>query len=84
MLRVEFIVIGIILIAVGIALAIQGYNSLNPDYVDMAVGFVKDLMAEKPTGKLNYNPVPGYLLLAAGIGLFSAGIVLIAKSRKTA
>jgi len=82
MLRTEYILAGSILVLVGIALCIVGYNEMRPGTLEQSVRLLQELSGEQTNVKLVHPNIKGYLFLVGGGLFFVGGILLILKSRK--
>lgn len=80
-IRQELIIVGCILVAVGLAICIVGYNKIQPTAMDSVVTFMEDLSGEEAPPEAKSNKSGGYALLGGGVLCFLAGIVSILKCR---
>lgn len=80
-IRQELIIVGCILVVVGSAISIVGYNKIQPTAMDSVVTFMEDLSGEEAPPEAKSNKSGGYALLGGGVLCFLAGIVSILKSR---
>lgn len=83
MIRSEFLIIGCILVAVGIALMVIGYNKSQPTVSDNIIGFLEDLSGEKAPDDIKSSKTNVYLFIGFGILSFLAGMGFIYKSRSS-
>lgn len=83
-MRTEFIIVGLILIALGIGIGIYGYNQILPSKAEKFVEGLGEL-AEGLTGE-KMPPIPkrdttyGKIMIGAGGILFLIGLVFLLKS----
>ncbi|HIJ74988.1 MAG TPA: hypothetical protein HPP83_12895 [Candidatus Hydrogenedentes bacterium] len=81
MVRIEFLIVGLVLVAVGVGLCILGYNELQPTTGDKAVGFLEELTGEPAPSELKSPKGRAYAFLACGALAFVGGLGLILCSR---
>jgi hypothetical protein len=81
MVRQEYILAGCILVVVGVALCIVGYNKTQPTEVDSAVSILESISGEEVPVELGTNRSGGYALLGIGVLCLLAGIGFILTSR---
>jgi len=79
-MRTELLVVGCILVAVGIALCVFGYQETQPTTSDQVVGFLEDISGERAPDDLKSPKAKGYALLTLGGLTFAGGIALILRS----
>ncbi len=81
MVRQEFVIVGCVLIAVGLALCIMGYNKSQPTAMDSVVSFLEDISGEKAPVEVRSDKSGAYALLIGGGLCFFAGVGFMLKSR---
>lgn len=81
MLRVEYVVIGCVLVVLGCGLIVYGYQASRPTMAESALGFLEDLSGEQLPAGLQADHTMAYLAMGAGAAGVIGGILLIARSR---
>jgi len=82
MLRVEFVIAGLILLCLGLALGAAGYVKIQPTIAEELVGFTEQLSGQKAPAELKPPKTEGYVLRGVGGAAFFSGLALVLKSRK--
>lgn len=82
MIRTEYIVVGIILVLIGLALVIIGYDKIQPTMLENVATFA-EAVSGSPAPQSLYQPkTMGYFLLAGGGAVVFVGLGFIFFSRK--
>jgi hypothetical protein len=81
MVRAEFVVVGVILVALGLSLMSTGYDRLQPSTLENVVSFAEAVSGQKAPEELHPPKTSGYLLLALGGVVVVAGLGVIIRSR---
>jgi len=79
--RVEFLVIGCVLVIVGLVLIVVGHGRIQPTFQDQTVGLLERLTSSSAPPELKSDKSPGYLTMGIGALLVVGGIGLCAASR---
>ncbi len=81
MLRVEVIIVGCFLVAVGSVLCFIGHEKVQPTAGDRLVGFIEQISGETAPVEVKTSKTQGYVLLCVGACVLLAGLGLILGSR---
>lgn len=81
MVRVEFIVVGCVLVLLGVALCVVGYEKTQPTPLDTVVGLIEELSREKAPEGVYSDKSAGYAMCAGGGVCVLAGLLAILNSR---
>ena len=84
MIRQEYVLIGCIVVFIGLALCVVGYNKTEPTNLDNAVTFVAGLSGQAVPTELRQDKTSGYFLIVGGGVCILIGLVFILKSRTAA
>ena len=79
--RVEFLLIGAVLVIVGLVLIAVGHGRIQPTLKDQAVGFLEQLTSSSAPAELKSDKSAGYLTMGIGALLVVGGIGLFAACR---
>ncbi len=82
MIRLEFVIVGCILVALGIILSSIGYDKIQPTMLENVVSFAEKVSGQPAPDDLHPSKTSGYLLLALGGGSVVTGLGFILRSRK--
>jgi len=81
MLRIEWVVAGVILVCVGIGLGMHAYQLNQPQPLDVAVGFVEAISGQRAPRELQQDKSSVVFFGAGGAVSLALGIGLILASR---
>jgi hypothetical protein len=81
MMRVEFVLVGGILVVLGVILSSIGYDKLQPTALESVVTFAEQVSGQNAPGSLHPSKTGGYLLLLFGGASVVAGLGMILSSR---
>jgi hypothetical protein len=81
MVRVEFVLVGGILVVLGVILSSIGYDKLQPTALESVMTFVEKVSGTNAPDSLHSSKASGYLLLLFGGASVVAGLGMILSSR---